>query len=290
MAMVRRRYRTGLTDSARWEAVVLRDDDIVISTPSKCGTTWMQMICALLVFQDPALPAPLTTISPWVDMRLRPLPELVASIEGQQHRRLLKTHTPLDGLPYRPGVTYVVVGRDLRDVAVSMAHHRANLNGEVIAGANRTMAGWPDLEDRLRGWLDDERPAEVNLSSLTGTACHLLGAWERRSDASVVLTHYADLLADLDGEMQRLADALHIEVPAARWPSLVAAATFERMRAHADDLVPDERMGLLLDNGSFFRAGQTGTWRAHLSADDLARYESRIRALLPDDLIAWVER
>jgi hypothetical protein len=31
----------------------------VISTRSKSGTTWAQMICALLVFQHPVLSAPL---------------------------------------------------------------------------------------------------------------------------------------------------------------------------------------------------------------------------------------
>ena len=46
-------YRCGLTDSSRWREFQLRPDDIVISVPSKCGTTWMQMICALLIFQTP---------------------------------------------------------------------------------------------------------------------------------------------------------------------------------------------------------------------------------------------
>ena len=285
-----RRYRTGLTESARWDAVDLRDGDIVISTPSKCGTTWMQMLCALLIFQDAELPAPLTSLSPWVDMRLRPMAEVQAQLDGQAHRRFLKTHTPLDGLPSHPGVTYVVVGRDLRDVAVSMAHHRANLNAEVVRGANRTMEGWPEVADRVRGWLDDDRPPEVNLSSLTGTAWHLAGAWDRRADPAVVLAHYSDLSADLEGEMRRLAARLEIEVPTDRWPSLVAAATFGQMRARADVLVPDERIGLLVDSEAFFRSGRSGEWRSHLTGADLARYEDRVRRLLPPDLIAWLER
>ena len=51
------RYRSDDEDSARWEEFRFRDGDIVISTRSKSGTTWMQMICALLVFQTPDLPA-----------------------------------------------------------------------------------------------------------------------------------------------------------------------------------------------------------------------------------------
>jgi aryl sulfotransferase len=41
------RYRTVMYDSARWEGFSFRPDDIVITTPPKCGTTWTQMVGAL---------------------------------------------------------------------------------------------------------------------------------------------------------------------------------------------------------------------------------------------------
>ena len=290
MAIGLRRYRTGLTDSTWWDAVVLREDDIVISTPSKCGTTWLQMLCALLVFQGPDLPRPLTELSPWVDMRLRPVDELVRRLDAQDHRRFLKTHTPLDGLPSRAGVTYVVAGRDLRDVAVSMSHHRANINGDVVEGAKRTMARFPDVGDRIHGWLIDDRPPEENLSSMTGTAWHLRGVWDRRDDPSVHLVHHADLTADLERELRRLAAALRVEVPEDRWPSLVAAGTFQHMQRNAAQLVPDERMGILRDSTAFFRSGRSGQWRTELTPADLASYERRASDLLPPDLRAWLER
>jgi hypothetical protein len=54
------RYQSAEEDSARWSGFPFREGDIVISARSKSGTTWMQMICALLVFRTPDLPAPLT--------------------------------------------------------------------------------------------------------------------------------------------------------------------------------------------------------------------------------------
>ncbi len=68
MSSDRPRYRSFLDDSARWNDFEFRPGDIVISTPPKSGSTWMQMICALLIFQDPDLHKPLTQISPWLDM------------------------------------------------------------------------------------------------------------------------------------------------------------------------------------------------------------------------------
>src|SRR4051794_1067722 len=92
-------YRSTVRDSRRWDHLHLRPGDIVVSTPPKSGTTWMQMICALLVHQTPVLPDSLDRLSPWIDSLTRPLDEVVADLDGQHHRRVIKTHTPLDGLP-----------------------------------------------------------------------------------------------------------------------------------------------------------------------------------------------
>ena len=50
-----RRYEASMYDSNRWDGFELRPGDIIISTPPKCGTTWTQMICALLILQEPEL-------------------------------------------------------------------------------------------------------------------------------------------------------------------------------------------------------------------------------------------
>lgn len=41
-----RTYQTHHLDSTRWDAFVPRDDDIVITTAYKAGTTWTQRIVA----------------------------------------------------------------------------------------------------------------------------------------------------------------------------------------------------------------------------------------------------
>ena len=52
------RYQSPDEDSGRWHGFEFRPGDIVISTRSKSGTTWMQMICLLLIFETPELPGP----------------------------------------------------------------------------------------------------------------------------------------------------------------------------------------------------------------------------------------
>ena len=131
-------YRSWMSDSTRWDALKLREGDIVISAPSKCGVTWTQRLVSLLVFDGPDLPGPLSTVSPWVDLKMRPIEEVVATLDAQQHRRFIKTHTPLDGLVLDGRVTYIGVGRDPRDAAVSELRQWDNMNLDrlrVLRGA-----------------------------------------------------------------------------------------------------------------------------------------------------------
>ncbi len=296
MGSRRPRYQTSLEDSARWDELELRDDDIVISAPSKSGTTWTQMICALLIFQTPDLPAPLTTLSPWLDMRIRPVEEVLAHLAAQQHRRFIKTHTPLDGLPSHPGVTYVAVGRDPRDVAVSLHHQSANLDRVTIARLLGEPAPDPAAEPAVRpnereaflSWVANEDSPYENLDSLRGLAWQQSVAWSRRRQPNVVLLHYGDLSRDLGGEMRRLAERLGITVPDRTWPALVQAATFDQMRQRADELVPDERQPIFKTNARFFRSGRSGQWRAWLTADDTADYLERVGALTSPALAHWL--
>jgi hypothetical protein len=140
-----RRYRAHDEDSARWDGFAFREGDIVISTRSRSGTTWTQMICALLIFQTPDLPAPLGDLSPWLDMLVVPREEVFARLEAQDHRRFIKTHTPLDGLPIDGRATYVVVARHPLDMAVSLYHHSANIDRArriAPARARRCTSGW----------------------------------------------------------------------------------------------------------------------------------------------------
>ncbi|WCN82572.1 sulfotransferase domain-containing protein [Micromonospora sp. LH3U1] len=289
------RYRSEDEDSARWIGFPFRDGDIVISTRSKSGTTWMQMICALLVLGTPELPAPLTVLSPWLDWLAEPQDAVYDRLAAQPHRRFIKTHTPLDGVPLDPRVHYVVVARHPLDMAVSLYHQAGNLDRVRLA----ELTGQPaptgpsrarqPVEQWLPSWIDREVHPRAELDSLPGVMAHLSDAWARRHEPNVELVHYDDLLADLDGEMRRLAGRWGITVSPERWPELVEAATFGRMRERADRLAPDT-LGVLRDRRAFFRQGGSGQGRNLLDASAQARYLERTAELAPPDLLTWLHR
>jgi hypothetical protein len=291
------RYRSPDEDSARWTGFPFRAGDIVISTRSKSGTTWMQMICALLVFQTADLPAPLGELSPWLDWLTAPRDEVYARLAAQDHRRFIKTHTPLDGLPLDPRATYIVVARHPLDMAVSLYHQGDNIDRARL----RQLTGQPEpdrprpprppLRDWLLNWIDGDAAPREQLDSLPGVMWHLTDAWARRNEPNVLLVHYDDLSADLGGEMRGLANELGASVPEDAWPSLVRAATFEHMRASA--AAADRVLGppgILKSRAAFFRRGTSGAGREVLTSDEVVHYEARASQLAPPALLCWLRR
>lgn len=289
------RYRSADEDSARWTGFTHRPGDLVISARSKHGTTWVQTICALLVFQTPDLPGPLAQLSPWLDWLVVPRDEVVAGLAAQHHRRFIKTHTPLDGLPLDPRVTYLVVARHPLDAAVSLYHQGDNLDRErvarLIGGATRPAPSGPrpPLADWLEAWIERDADPTAELDSLPGVLHHLSDAWARRAAPNVMLVHYDDLVADLGGQMRRLAQALGIAVEEHRWPGLVHAAGLAAMRDRAARLAPDPG-GVVKDRRAFFRRGRPGAAVEVLPGDALARYEARAARLTPPGLRSWLHR
>ena len=139
-------YRTWIIDSRRWEHYRPRATDIVIATYPKCGTTWMQRIVGLLVFQTPE-PRPIMQVSAWIDRRFpEPIEAMASRVEAQDHRRFLKTHLPFDGLPIYDEVKYIYVARDGRDACMSFHNHGVNFSQDMLDKLDRS-----GLEDEAIG-------------------------------------------------------------------------------------------------------------------------------------------
>ncbi|NJR63696.1 MAG: sulfotransferase domain-containing protein, partial [Cyanobacteria bacterium CRU_2_1] len=114
-------------DSTIWNDFKFRDDDIIIATYGKSGTTWTQQIVSQLLF-DGTENQDVPEMSPWLDLRVPPKEEKLAVVEAQTHRRFLKTHLPVDALVFSPQAKYIYVGRDGRDIVWSLYNHHANAN------------------------------------------------------------------------------------------------------------------------------------------------------------------
>lgn len=298
-----REYRSWTIDSRRWAGYRPRPGDVVIATPPKCGTTWTQQIVGSLVFQD-ATPRPIPAVSPWVEQRFRAsAEETFALIDGQTHRRFLKSHLPIDGLPLYDEVKYIHVARDGRDALLSMHNHFTGFSPQTLArfeqiGRDDPLLRRPypvppaDPIAYFRDWMRLPVHPDANLPGAFPSLFWIVrGFWAERARPNLLLVHYSDLKADLDGEMRRIAQFLDIEIDEEVWPQLVKAASFESMKAAGGELMPQAR-NMFGEGGAdrFFHKGETGRWKRLFDDEDLAAYDAKVAAELTPNLAAWLER
>jgi aryl sulfotransferase len=263
-------------DSTIWNEFRFRDDDIVIATYAKSGTTWMQQIVAQLLYNgDPELAV--AEMSPWLDLRIPPKEVKLPQVEAQTHRRFLKTHLPVDALVFSPQAKYIYIGRDGRDVLWSMYNHHANANQSWYDALNLTpgRVGPPierppaDIRQYWREWMGRDGhpfwPFWENIRTW----------WQTRELPNVLFVHFNDLKRDMPGEIRRIAGFLDIPIDESRWPAIQEYCSFDWMKNNAGKSVP--LGGAFWDGGAevFINKGVNGRWTDTLTADDVAEYEAR---------------
>jgi hypothetical protein len=276
---------TSGVDTNRWDLVPSRAGDIIVAVPSKMGTTWTQMLCALLV-HGPALPRPLPELSPWLDGGASNSNEIAVDVfNAQPWRRVIKTHTPLHALKFREDAFYVTCGRDLRDAFLSGIDHTDN---------SALPSGRPAPRDRDRAFafvlqMESEGGAPGVLDHGSSALLdHTASFWRSRALPNILFLHYNDMSDDLEGEIARLAAFLGVSRSPEDIQDLCERARFDAMRAGADDLAPGSN-GRWKSNADFFRKGRRGEWRDVYSPETKALYVTVTRARYDHAMLDWLE-
>jgi aryl sulfotransferase len=295
---VKHLYQNHAMDAVRWNYFKPRANDIVVATTYKAGTTWAQTIVANLIFSG-RLPGSIHDLSPWLEQRTRPLELVLSLLDRQTHRRAVKTHLPLDGLPFYESIKYVNVGRDPRDIFMSYWNFYRNFSPQFISLANsipgrvgEELRPCPDdIHELWRNWMTRACfPWEHDGYPLGSVLHHAQTWWDYRHLPNILLVHFADLLADLESGIRRIARFLEISPPPEAWPTIVHNCTFAEMKKHGDELMPQLKMIVKGGGDSFFHKGTNGRWRDILSADELRPYDTAASRELTPECRSWLEQ
>lgn len=285
----KREFQNHHFDSTIWNDFKFRNDDIIIATYAKSGTTWMQQIVSQLLFNGEK-DVDVSEMSPWVDLRVPPKEIKLPLIEAQTQRRFLKTHLPVDALVFSQKAKYVYIGRDGRDVLWSMYNHHATANEGWYQALNDTpgRVGPPierpteSIVQYYHEWLDQNGhpwwPFWENIRSW----------WAIRDLANVHLVHFANLKSDMPGEIRRLAAFLDIAIDENKWDDILLHCSFDYMREHAPKTVPVG--GAFWDGGakSFINKGTNGRWREVISKDESLKYDTLAANELTPQCAHWL--
>lgn len=276
-------------DSTIWNDFEFRDDDIVIATYAKSGTTWVQQIVSQLLFNG-AEGLGVAEMSPWMDLRVPPKEVKLPLVEAQEHRRFMKSHLPIDALVFSPQAKYIYIGRDGRDVAWSLYNHHSTANALWYEALNETpglvgppMERPPDsIVEYYESWLQGDGhpwwPFWENVSSW----------WAVRELPNVYMLHFANLKRDMPGEIRKIAAFLGIPIDESQWDAIVEHCSFDYMKANAGASVP--LGGAFWDGGAqtFIHKGVNGRWHDTLSEEQSGRYEEKALAELGQECARWL--
>ena len=277
-------------DSTIWNDFQFRDDDIIISTYAKSGTTWMQQIISQLIFDAPK-DMEVAEMSPWLDLRVPPKEVKLPEVEKQQHRRFLKTHLPVDALVFSPKAKYVYIGRDGRDVLWSLYNHHASANELWYDVLNNTpgLVGPPigkpneNILEYFREWLDKDGFPFWSFWE------NIKSWWAIKDLPNVYFIHFQKLKEDMPGEIKKLAAFLEIPINPDTWDALLEHCSFDYMKKNSVKTVP--LGGILWDGGSdsFIFKGVNGRWKDMLPQEDSDRYEKMAIENLGPECAEWLK-
>lgn len=277
-------------DSKIWDEFRFRDDDIIIATYAKSGTTWMQQIVSQLIFNGEE-GLPVSEMSPWVDLRIPPKEVKLPIMEQQTHRRFLKTHLPIDALVFSEKAKYIYVARDGRDVVWSLYNHHVNANNVWYDALNNTPGrvgpeiGQPDSDPLVyfENWLVNDGAPFWSYWENVRTW------WEVRNLPNVMLMHFADLKADIEGQIRKIADFLDIQINEDTIGDIVKHCSFDYMKAHADQSAP--LGGAFWDGGAktFIHKGLNGRWKKDMPKHLSEQYEQTALSQLGSTCSTWLK-
>jgi hypothetical protein len=154
----------------------------------------------------------------------------------------------------------ILIVRDPRDVAPSLANHNASTIDEAIRSLNDPVATFCGSVDRQSSQLRQQ---------LHGWTGHTR-SWLEQSDVPLHLIRYEDMLADTESVFRRALAFAGRTASDEKIARALRFANFEELKKQEAEKGFREAPKT---SAGFFRRGQTGAWREELTTGQIARIE-----------------
>ncbi|ORA82066.1 glycolipid sulfotransferase [Mycobacterium malmoense] len=291
--------RDYLSDSLVWEGFLASggfvEGDIVVADPFKAGTTWTQRIVQQILHNGQESEGGLSDTSPWLDSSWGDHASMLAVLEQQRVagvRRVIKSHLPADALPIAPQARYVFVGRNGKDLGISLHNYLYNFSPETMEQINRIHAQWSgdptplvipeDMQEFFDRWLDTHGYGCCDLLDI------MASWWALREEPNVLLLHYQQLKNDLRAQIVRLAEFFSIDAASLRMDVIAEHCSFEYMSARAEKMAPFG--GAHMSSAkAFFHKGLKRDHRNELTPQQVHRFDTTALDQLGNDCAHWLE-
>ncbi|OMO85194.1 hypothetical protein COLO4_21704 [Corchorus olitorius] len=253
------------------------DNDIFLTTPLKCGTTWMKALIFTIVnrhkFQPENNPL-LTSLTPHQAM---PYVEVQFYLKNQEPNlshipqpRLLHTHLPYSSLPPSirecPTAKIVYICRNPMDMFISTWHFIEN-----IRPANEEPFPLDEAFEKFCRGVHAYGPYSD----------HILGFWKAKQENSnkILFLKYEDVKADTFSHVKTLANFLGFpfseeEEKKGVVEEIIKLCSFENLKELEVNKSGYQAFGL--PNSAFFRKGEVGDSTNYLTPAMVERLEKSV--------------
>jgi len=233
----------------------LHENDVLVSSYPKAGTSWLQGIVSLIYNADDlevTAKKPIDNRVPFLEFTGRGKAPVLDVIENQGPPRLIKTHLPArffrshENMMNKKSKT-VYVMRNPKDTLVSYYHfYRMN---EYFGCFQGTWSEFFDLfkarQIGLGDWLD-----------------MVLEWWNYRDTYNIYFVKYEDLQKDHKGGIRSIADYLEKSLSEEQLNKIVELTAFKSMKHEMKGVD-----GLKDEISSFMRKGQIGDWQNYFTKE-----------------------
>ncbi|GMR55891.1 hypothetical protein PMAYCL1PPCAC_26086, partial [Pristionchus mayeri] len=238
---------------------VFGQDNIVIASCTKSGTTWLAQVLSEICYNDAILKSvPMEKSVPWMEWKVNVLlpdhPLLLMDTVSSPKKRIWHTQIPLRHLPQsiREGKCKLLyVARNPKDQAVSNFHYHKMARHLGL----QTDLSWDDFfrlhcSGSLRGgsWFD-----------------HVLEYWEfSRTNPNVKFLFFEDLKVDLAKEVKKIEEFIGVPLTSEERDNVIEHCSFQAMKANT---MANRSGHSSLDHtrGEFLRKGVVGDWKNHFT-------------------------
>ena len=190
-----------------------RPDDVYLVTYPKSGTTWLQNILYQITSEGSMDIHHISKVVPPLETRYV-LPG--HSADNLPSPRLFKTHFAYDRIPRGKKARYIYADRNGLDVAVSYFHHY-------------------QAQKRYKGDLNRFFQLFIKGDVAYGSWFQHVREWrENKNGLNVLYVSYEDLLADLEGNIYKIAEFCNFPIDGSKMPRILEQCSFAFMKANEE--------------------------------------------------------
>ncbi len=259
---------------------IARPTDILITTPPKAGTTWMQQILYQLHSGGDTSFTSIDKVVPWLEIQRegKSWQDILQHFETLPEPRIFKTHCTAEQTPGIGTAKIILTSRDPRDCCVSFYHHLMNMTD--AARSNKQTPRPASLDEHVDMWLE-----------FAAWYRNVKSWWPYFDHPRVLWLRYQDMKQDIETHIDKIIAFLRLNISAEHKEKVLEHSSFEWMKAH------DEKFSRQGGNkkmqtfkpGEFIRQGEVGRYHELMSVEQERRILDKAKAMLEPECLKFLQ-